>query len=148
MSSVFHLPQGEQLGKYWDNKVGSWIERPITTTRIGTKPDNSEWAKIDLPGLYKMVDGKMIDVPRSDYSDKIPYNGDYKFKWECDDECQNKMEEDGVKDGLHGKWALKDYVEIPAARFPPGKYVLSFRWDSQRKPQIWNSCATVEIVAK
>ena len=45
----------------------------------GTKPDNSEWAKIDLPGLYKMVDGKMIDVPRSDYSDKIPKNGDYLF---------------------------------------------------------------------
>ena len=94
-----------------------------------------------------MVDGKMIDVPRSDYSDKIPKNGDY-TKWECDDECQKKMEDDGVKDGLHGKWAFKDYVEIPADRFAPGKYVLSFRWDSQRKDQIWNSCATVEIVTK
>ena len=56
------------------------------------------------------------------------------------------MEEDGVVDGLHGKWVFKDYVEVPGDRFPPGKYVLSFRWDSQKKAQVWNSCANIEIV--
>ena len=77
MSSVFHRPQGKKLN--WDNEAGSWIERPIVTTRNGTKPDNSEWAKINLPGLYKMEDGKIIDVPRTDYSDS---------NWKCDKLCK------------------------------------------------------------
>jgi len=152
-SYVFHLPKGSWSG-IWDPNT-SWIERAIVTTRHGTKPDNSEWAKINLPGLYKMEGGEMIDVPRTDYSDScydknlIGPGCDYmNGKWKCDDLCQKKMEEDGVIDGLQGKWAFKDYVEVPEDRFPPGKYVLSFRWDSQRKPQVWNSCANIEIVGK
>ena len=61
---------------------------------------------------------------------------------------QKKMKEDGVIDGIRGKWVFKDYVEIPEERFSTGKYVLSFRWDSQKKPQVWNSCANIEIVGK
>jgi len=152
-SFVFHLPIGSS-SKIWDPS-SSWIEREIVTTRSGTKPENSEWAKINLPGLYKIVDGEYIDVSRDDYSKSCYDKGligpgcDYSNgKWECDDSCQKKMEEDGVIDGLNGKWAFKDYVKVPAEKFPPGKYVLSFRWDSQRKPQVWNSCANIEIVGK
>jgi len=28
----------------------------------------------------------------------------------------------------------------------PGEYVLSFRWDSERTPQVWNGCANIELV--
>ena len=61
---------------------------------------------------------------------------------------RKKMKEDAVIDGIRGKWVFKDYVEIPEERFSTGKYVLSFRWDSQKKPQVWNSCANIEIVGK
>ena len=80
--------------KIWDPNT-SWLERPIVTTRSGTKPDNSEWAKINLPGLYKIVDGEYIDVPRTDYSDSCYDKGligpgcDYSNgKWKCDDLCK------------------------------------------------------------
>merc|ERR1712141_862039 len=100
----------------------SWIKIERVTTRSGTKPDNSEWAKINLPGLYRIEGGKIIDVPRTDYSDSCCDNNNK--NWECDEECQKKM---------------KEYVEVPGDKFPPGKYVLSFRWDSQQNPQVWNS---------
>jgi len=41
-------------------------------------------------------------------------------------------------------WMLVDKVKVPKT---PGKYVLSFRWDCEQTPQVWNSCADIEIVA-
>ena len=45
--------------------------------------------------------------------------------------------------GVH--WAFKDLVEIPED-LEPGEYVLSFRWDCQQSPQVWNSCANIQVV--
>ena len=42
-------------------------------------------------------------------------------------------------------WNFRDFVMIPES-LEPGRYVLSFRWDSQNTPQVWNSCANVEIL--
>ena len=38
-----------------------------------------------------------------------------------------------------------DWVVVPAS-LPPGEYVLSFRWDAKRQPQVWVSCANIRIV--
>ena len=43
------------------------------------------------------------------------------------------------------EWAIKDLVEVPE-NLEPGQYILSFRWDSLRSPQVWSSCANIEIV--
>ena len=42
------------------------------------------------------------------------------------------------------RWAIKDFVEIPES-LELGQYILSFRWDSLRSPQVWNTCANIEI---
>ena len=42
-------------------------------------------------------------------------------------------------------WAFKDLVEVPET-LAPGEYVLSFRWDCQRTPQVWSGCANIKIV--
>ena len=49
------------------------------------------------------------------------------------------------KDNKGDNWAIKDLVDVPQ-NLKPGQYVLSFRWDSQRTPQVWNACANIEIV--
>jgi len=50
------------------------------------------------------------------------------------------------KNGMKGtEWAIKDLVEVPES-LEPGRYVLSFRWDCQQSPQVWNSCANIDIV--
>jgi len=45
----------------------------------------------------------------------------------------------------HKTWAFKDLVEVPED-LEPGEYVLSFRWDCQQSPQVWSSCANIQIV--
>ena len=42
-------------------------------------------------------------------------------------------------------WAFKDLVEVPES-LEPGQYVLSFRWDCQLTPQVWNACANIHVV--
>ena len=42
-------------------------------------------------------------------------------------------------------WGIKDYVQVPES-LKTGRYILSFRWDSQHTPQVWLSCANIEIV--
>jgi len=42
-------------------------------------------------------------------------------------------------------WAFKDLVEVPES-LEPGHYVLSFRWDCQDTPQVWNACANIHVV--
>merc|ERR1711972_213494 len=40
-------------------------------------------------------------------------------------------------------FGIVDKVRVP--NVPAGEYVLSFRWDSEQTPQVWNSCADVTI---
>jgi len=42
-------------------------------------------------------------------------------------------------------WAMRDLVEVPES-LEPGEYVLSFRWDCQKTPQVWNACANIQVV--
>jgi len=44
-----------------------------------------------------------------------------------------------------GGWGIKDFVQVPED-LEPGSYIMSFRWDSQRTPQIWTNCANIEVV--
>ena len=40
---------------------------------------------------------------------------------------------------------IVDLVEIPES-LSPGKYLLSWRWDCEQSPQIWQNCADIEII--
>merc|ERR1712029_1065059 len=42
-------------------------------------------------------------------------------------------------------WAMRDLVEVPET-LEAGEYVLSFRWDCQKTPQVWNACANIQVV--
>jgi len=42
---------------------------------------------------------------------------------------------------------FKDLVKVPED-LEPGEYVLSWRWDAASAPQVWVSCANIEIVAE
>ena len=45
----------------------------------------------------------------------------------------------------NSKWAFKDLVHVPED-IEAGDYVLSFRWECQKSPQVWNSCAYIKVV--
>ena len=50
-----------------------------------------------------------------------------------------------VKPPRRSFWAFRDLVFVPG-NLPCGEYILSFRWDCQRTPQIWSSCSLIRIV--
>ena len=81
----------------WD--PNNFVAQPLVKTNIGTTPEGSEWAKVNLPSE--------------------------------------------LLGGTH--WAFKDLVEVPED-LEPGEYVLSFRWDCQQSPQVWNSCSSIQIM--
>ena len=41
-------------------------------------------------------------------------------------------------------FSVMDEVEVPDD-LVPGEYVLSFRWDCEQTPQIWNGCSSIRI---
>ncbi len=52
---------------------------------------------------------------------------------------------DGAGAGNRGSFNFEmvDVVKVPDV--PPGEYSLSWRWDAEQTPQVWNSCADVTI---
>lgn len=49
--------------------------------------------------------------------------------------------------GIEGfSYSIVDEVKVPAD-LEPGDYVLSWRWDAEQSPQIWQNCADVTLVA-
>ena len=43
------------------------------------------------------------------------------------------------------KWTVMDEVIVPMD-IEPGDYALSFRWDCEQTPQIWNACSSIRII--
>ena len=50
----------------------------------------------------------------------------------------------GAVPNLPKKFSLKDKLIVP--NLPDGKYLLSWRWDCEQTPQIWNTCADITLV--
>jgi len=42
-----------------------------------------------------------------------------------------------------GEWHITDRVYAPTE---PGEYVLQWRWDNEQTPQIWTTCADIQVV--
>ena len=84
-------------GDFWANHEfpKDLVPQATVKTSVGTTPEGSEWAMVNLP-----------------------HHSNH--------------------------WVIKDLVEIPED-IPLGAYVLSFRWDCQQSPQVWNSCANIQI---
>ena len=81
-----------------------------------------------------------------------PNHGPFKWnRWKCYTETKDKRDQWNVEwraipwELPEGGWAFRDKVWI-LKDTPPGDYVLSFRWDCSKTPQIWSTCATIKIV--
>ena len=67
----------------WPYNPDGWYPIELITTRTGTTPEGSEWAKINLPRKADTSDNwafkDLVDVPL----DLVP--GDYvlSFRWDC-----------------------------------------------------------------
>jgi len=108
-------------------------------TTEGTWPEGSQWTKNPIPACAK------------------PDGGYFDLETHCIPE-QGKTQFPAPGPGLYGFgqsiiatgiptffFTVMDKVEVPKD-LEIGDYVLSFRWDCEQTPQIWNTCADVKIV--
>jgi len=117
--------------------TGSKVEFLANRTAVGTFPAGSVWTKNPIPNCAGLGGG---------YGDP-------------DSTCPGGLQFPAPAAGLFGhganihfptradfQWTLMDEVVVPAD-LVPGDYVLSFRWDCEQTPQIWNSCSDIRIVS-
>ena len=62
--------------------------------------------------------------------------GSHVFDFYCTEEEKRYQRE-------HFEFSIIDKVVVPETK---GRFVLSFRWDCEQTPQVWTSCADIEIV--
>ena len=116
----------------WD--PATRVELVASRTREGTFPPGSQWTMNPIPVCNSTAMG-----------------------W-FDPTCPEGFEFEPQGPGLYGTgehadtpgypdflWTLMDEVEVPVD-LEAGDYVLSFRWDCEATPQIWNACSNVRIV--
>mmetsp|Transcript_11289 Transcript_11289/g.34789 ORF Transcript_11289/g.34789 Transcript_11289/m.34789 type:complete len:307 (+) Transcript_11289:124-1044(+) len=132
-----------------------------TTTAEGTYPKGSQWRKIPVPMCncdYGTMCKNGWDNKKQDgwkaYDDDHLHPGQKLTSPACTTGVQFETAWDdgygaGMGDDLkYGEfqWTLIDEVQVPEG-LAPGAYALSWRWDCEQTPQVWNSCADVTVVA-
>ena len=78
----------------------------------------------------------------------IPYNTTHGSSQSCPTSLMfPKQWDDGTGGGVGGTFmfSMTDSLKVPS-ELAPGQYSLSWRWDCEQTPQVWNSCADITIV--
>jgi hypothetical protein len=147
------------------------IEINAITTSVGTFPAGSMWRKNpvpmcncdlgydcsnkgatagsklaaasgqDGPGMFKPYN--VTNFHPGQTSTKCPTGVQYPTKW--DDGAGAVPYWPGQTGGSNFEYSMIDQVRVPAS-IMAGEYILSWRWDCEETPQVWNSCADVTIV--
>jgi len=129
-----------------DGQILRWAngtEADIRATRVstGTMPPGSMWTMNPIPTCKGFVSGGFHEM-----GCKAPFGGpQFPPPPGCDKTCW------GYQPDAEAPWRsmpnIVDRVQIPID-LPEGEYVISWRWDSEHTPQVWNSCGDVSIVVK
>ena len=124
----------------WSN--GTEVEIPASRVSSGTFPPGSTWSMVPIPACASELGGYQgVGCSQPQFP---PPPG-------CDASCWGYQPRDGQpcpasRCATTEFPDIVDQVEIPAD-LPPGDYVISWRWDCEQTPQIWNSCSDVAVVA-
>lgn len=125
----------------WSN--GTEIQIPATRVSNGTFPAGSMWSMIPIPACASELGGEQgIGCERPQFP---PPPG-------CDASCWGYQPRDTQPCPADRPGCattefpdIVDQVEVPAD-LAPGDYVISWRWDCEQTPQVWNGCGDVTVV--
>jgi len=106
-------------------------------TSEGTTPPGSQWAKNPIPNCVGLGGGFFDEDPSCPKGTQFPPPAPGLLGQGANIHTPGKV------DFL---WSLMDEVEVPE-ELVPGDYVLSFRWDCEQTPQVWNACSNIRIVS-
>lgn len=121
-----------------------------TRTSEGTWPTGSMWTKNPISACAGPFGGASLrPCLGPQFEPEPPIHGLYGFGGAA---CQVVAEKNftGCTEEQFGKlsfnFGVVDKLVVPAF-LPTGDYILSFRWDSEQGPQVWTTCADVNIIA-
>ena len=113
----------------------SWKSIPARDTNVGTKPVGSTWRRNPIPACNGGAGGFFSDNScPSGTQFPAPLPGLHGFSFTQSDVHFDKV----------FKFAVVDQVKVPE-NIEPGEYVLSWRWDNEQTPQIWNTCSAIKV---
>jgi len=121
----------KQWVQYGEDKSTRYEFSAVRTDQ-GTTPPGSQWTKNPIPACNGL-DGGFHDEHCVNGT-QFPPPGPSLFGF-----------------GVHPNdvnnpfpFSIIDQVYIPK-NLEPGKYVISFRWDCEQTPQVWNTCANINL---
>jgi hypothetical protein len=143
---------------FWLAPESGRVDKPIfiNATRLTVRNEQDVWTKIPIPA-YKCLAGHPVDdatgKPNScpDEPQFAPPSGLSSDNWGMWAKDVLPGGADAPDAYIRSKGQMKwfpfigDYVKVPDT---PGRYVLSWRWDSEQTPQIWTNCADIYIQDK
>jgi len=114
---------------------GEKLEIDATLVSKGTVPAGSTWAMNPVPACASWFGSDCDKGPQF----PPPPGCDFESCWGyLGPGAGNTTKHE------HALPTIADRLKLPDA-IAPGEYVLGWRWDSEQTPQIWASCADVEI---
>ena len=102
-------------------------------TSEGTNPPGSQWTKNPIPACDGLSGG-FHNANCTGIGTQFPPPGPGLFGFGIEVEDPT----------ISFPFSIIDKVKIPE-NLEPGEYVLSFRWDCEQTPQVWNTCASIRL---
>ena len=124
---------GEKQWVQYGQDIDSRVEFFANRTNKGTYPKGSQWTKNPIPACYR-VDGGFFSPECDELQFPEPAPGLSGFGNTIKDPSSPRF-----------KFHIVDKIQIPS-HLEPGNYVISFRWDCEQTPQIWNACGSIDLV--
>merc|ERR1712000_128339 len=124
--------------------VSDRIEIPaVTIPGDRVVPVGSTWRRNPIPACNTPVSGGAIHSPCVAPVFKPPFDGKESESWGFGGGTCESFNGGVCSDEEFGEhnfdFGIVDEVEVPDV--PEGEYTLSFRWDTEQTPQVWNQCA-------
>lgn len=151
-----HLPfVGEKTTvKYYDGSRQPF-EIDATTISNGTFPAGSMWRLNPVPMCNCDLGQACSNYPGKSSDQTKPYPETHLRPGQTAERCPTGLMfptkwDDGHGSGAVGKtfggfpFTMQDQVKVPED-MAAGEYVLSWRWDCEQTPQVWNSCADINV---
>lgn len=108
-------------------------------TSTGTTPAGSQWRRNPLPACSGYDGGSAETNPCTEPQFDPPVPGAFGFFGSAKGSGHETK-------GRLRYYAIVDELQLPSD-LTPGDYVLSFRYDCDQTPQVWNTCADIQIVS-
>jgi len=121
------------------------ITIPAMDVTKGVVPAGFAWRRDPIPACNCDLNDSCgeRDASGNISAENLPYDNDTRYGPQCPTGVQFPPPCEGCFGWDEFGFSIVDEVVVPSE---PGAYVLSWRWDCEQSPQVWNNCADVVVI--